>query len=245
MTGREAAGARADWGARDGWVLRDDKTMRERILAPSILSADFTKLGEEIELIEKAGAKYLHFDVMDGMFVPSISFGMPVLKSIKKATHIVMDTHLMIEKPERYLEYFVKSGADLISVHIETLDDPEKVLKEIRDLGVKVGLAINPETDIKEVFPYLNLIDMILVMTVHPGFGGQKYIHECTDKVKAVKAEIERQGLDIDIEVDGGLGKETLKEALDAGANVIVAGSAVFGGDTYANAVELLGMMNS
>jgi len=208
--------------------------MRERILAPSILSADFTKLGEEIRLVEEAGAKYLHFDVMDGMFVPSISFGMPVLKSIKKATNMVMDTHLMIVEPERYLKYFVESGADLITVHIETIKEPEKVLKQIRDLGVKVGLALNPETDVKEVLPYLSLVDMLLVMTVHPGFGGQSYIHECTDKVKAVKAEIDRLGLDVDIEVDGGLSRDTIDEALDAGANVIVAGSAVFK-NTYDN----------
>lgn len=214
--------------------------MRERILAPSILSADFTKLGEEIKRVEEAGAKYLHFDVMDGLFVPSISFGMPVLKSIRKASDIVYDVHLMIVEPERYVEYFKNSGADLITVHIETLKDPETVLKQIRDLGAKVGLALNPETDVEKVYPYLHLIDMALVMTVHPGFGGQKYIHDCTEKIAALAAKREELGLDYDIEVDGGIGEGTIDEAMDAGANILVAGSSVYGGDAYENAKKLM-----
>lgn len=214
--------------------------MRKRILAPSILSADFTKLGEEIEKVEKAGARYLHFDVMDGMFVPSISFGMPVLKSIRKASNMVYDVHLMIVEPERYIEYFKESGADLITVHIETLKEPEKVLKQIRDLGAKVGLSLNPETDVEEMTPYLHLIDMALVMTVHPGFGGQKYIHACTEKIAALAAKREELGLDFDIEVDGGIGEATMDEALNAGANILVAGSSVYGGDAYENAKKLM-----
>lgn len=214
--------------------------MRERILAPSILSADFTKLGEEIKKIEEAGAKYLHFDVMDGIFVPSISFGMPVLKSIRKASDIVYDVHLMIVEPERYVEYFKNSGADLITVHIETLKEPETVLKQIRDLGVKVGLALNPETEVEKIYPYLHLIDMALVMTVHPGFGGQKYIHECTDKISALAGKRSELGLDFDIEVDGGIGEGTIDEAMDAGANILVAGSSVYGGDAYENAKKLM-----
>jgi len=214
--------------------------MKERILAPSILSADFTKLGEEIKRVEEAGAKYLHFDVMDGMFVPSISFGMPVLKSIRKASDIVYDVHLMIVEPERYVEYFKNSGADLITVHIETLKDPEAVLKQIRELGVKVGLALNPETEVEKMYPYLPLIDMALVMTVHPGFGGQKYIHDCTSKIAALAAKREELGLDYDIEVDGGIGESTIDEALEAGANILVAGSSVYGGDAYENAKKLL-----
>ena len=214
--------------------------MKERILAPSILSADFTRLGEEIKSVEEAGAKYLHFDVMDGMFVPSISFGMPVLKSIRKASDIVYDVHLMIMEPERYVEYFRNSGADLITVHIETLKDPEAVLKQIRDLGAKVGLALNPETDVETVYPYLHLVDMALVMTVHPGFGGQKYIHDCTPKIAALVAKREALGLDYDIEVDGGIGEGTIDEALDAGANILVAGSSVYGGDAHENAKKLL-----
>ncbi|MBO5325731.1 MAG: ribulose-phosphate 3-epimerase [Lachnospiraceae bacterium] len=214
--------------------------MRERILAPSILSADFTKLGEEIKRVEEAGAKYLHFDVMDGLFVPSISFGMPVLKSIRKASDIVYDVHLMIVEPERYVEYFKNSGADLITVHIETLKDPEAVLKQIKDLGAKVGLALNPETDVEKVYPYLHLIDMALVMTVHPGFGGQKYIHDCTAKIVALASKREELGLDYDIEVDGGIGEGTIDEAMDAGANILVAGSSVYGGDAYENAKKLM-----
>lgn len=214
--------------------------MKEKILAPSILSADFTKLGEEIEAIERAGAKYLHFDVMDGIFVPSISFGMPVLKSIRKASNIVYDVHLMIVEPERYVEYFKNSGADLITVHIETLKEPEAVLKQIRELGVKVGLALNPETEVEKVYPYLHLIDMALVMTVHPGFGGQKYIHDCTAKIAVLANKREELGLDFDIEVDGGIGEGTIDEAMDAGANILVAGSSVYGGDAYENAKKLM-----
>lgn len=218
--------------------------MRERILAPSILAADFAVLGEQIKAVEKAGAKYLHFDVMDGMFVPSISFGMPVLQSIRKLSDMVYDVHLMIEKPERYVEVFAKYGADIITVHVETIEN-EEVLKKIRSLGVKVGLSINPETPIERIFPYLEWIDMALVMTVHPGFGGQKYIKACTDKIRTLYNEINERGLDVDIEVDGGLFSETIEEAVKAGANVIVAGSAVFNENPYESAKQLLSMLES
>lgn len=218
--------------------------MRERILAPSILAADFAVLGEQIKAVEKAGAKYLHFDVMDGMFVPSISFGMPVLQSIRKLSDMVYDVHLMIEKPERYVEVFAKYGADIITVHVETIEN-EEVLKKIRSLGVKVGLSINPETPIERIFPYLEWIDMALVMTVHPGFGGQKYIKACTDKIRTLYNEINKRALDVDIEVDGGLFSETIEEAVKAGANVIVAGSAVFNENPYESAKQLLSMLES
>ncbi len=218
--------------------------MRERILAPSILAADFAVLGEQIKAVEKAGAKYLHFDVMDGMFVPSISFGMPVLQSIRKLSDMVYDVHLMIEKPERYVEVFAKYGADIITVHVETIEN-EEVLKKIRSLGVKVGLSINPETPIERIFPYLEWIDMALVMTVHPGFGGQKYIKACTDKIRTLYNEINERALDVDIEVDGGLFSETIEEAVKAGANVIVAGSAVFNENPYESVKQLLSMLES
>lgn len=218
--------------------------MRERILAPSILAADFAVLGEQIKAVEKAGAKYLHFDVMDGMFVPSISFGMPVLQSIRKLSDMVYDVHLMIEKPERYVEVFAEYGADIITVHVETIEN-EEVLKKIRSLGVKVGLSINPETPIERIFPYLEWIDMALVMTVHPGFGGQKYIKACTDKIRTLYNEINERALDVDIEVDGGLFSETIEEAVKAGANVIVAGSAVFNENPYESVKQLLSMLES
>lgn len=213
--------------------------MRERILAPSILAADFTKLGEQIKEVEEAGAKYLHFDVMDGMFVPSISFGMPVLQSIRKVSDMVYDVHLMIEKPERYIDIFAKYGADIITVHVETIENQE-ILKKIKSLGVKVGLSLNPETPIETVYPYLEYVDMVLVMTVHPGFGGQKYIDDCTDKVAALFAEIQNRNLEVDIEVDGGISMETIHKPLNAGANVIVAGSAVFTDTPFESATRLL-----
>lgn len=217
--------------------------MGSMILSPSILSADFKNLADDIKKVENAGAKYIHVDVMDGMFVPSISFGMPVMKSIRSCTDLVFDTHLMIEDPDRYLEYFKDSGADIITVHLETLKHPKSTIKKIKDLGCKVGLAINPETPVESLNPYLRQIDMALIMTVHPGFGGQSYIHDCTDKIKKLTEELKKRKLDIDIEVDGGLCKETLPEALEAGANVIVAGSAVFKGEVKKNAKELIDMM--
>ena len=213
------------------------------ILAPSILSADFNRLGEEIENAVKGGADWIHFDVMDGVFVPSISFGFPVLKCVRDCTVLPIDVHLMITEPERYIEEFADTGADGITVHLETLKYPEDTLRKLRDLQVKVGLAINPETSIHAVEPFLNLVDMVLIMTVRPGFGGQKFIDYCLDKVEKLAAIRRERGLDFHIEVDGGICKENLKRILGAGANVIVMGSAVFGGDTYENTRELKSMM--
>lgn len=212
----------------------------EYILAPSILAADFTKLGEEIQTTERAGAKYLHYDVMDGIFVPSISFGMPVLKSIKKATTQVVDVHLMITEPIRYVEEFVKSGADLITIHYEACEDVKATLTKVKELGVKVGISICPETPADVLDEYLDEVDMILVMTVHPGFGGQKLIPEALGKVKELREKLNAKGLHTDIQVDGGIYTTNVKDALEAGANIIVAGSAVFKGEPETNVKEFL-----
>ena len=215
------------------------------ILSPSILAADFKVLGQEMKKTEKNGAKYIHFDVMDGMFVPSISFGMPVLASIHDATEQFMDAHLMIQEPIRYVEAFQKAGADLLTVHLEACKDVEATLSKIRGCGMKAGLSINPETDVKELIPYLESADMILVMSVHPGFGGQKFIPETLDKIRAVRAMLNEKNLDTDIQVDGGIYVENVREVLDVGANIIVAGSAVFRGDAGKNTAEFMEILKS
>ncbi len=205
------------------------------ILSPSILSADFCKLGEQIKEVELAGAKYLHIDVMDGIFVPSISYGMPVIRSIRKCSDIFFDVHLMIDRPERYVKEFAESGADLINFHLEATSDVKGTIARIRSLGKKVGITIKPGTPAQTVEPYLELVDMVLVMTVEPGFGGQKLIPECLDKVRKIRKVIADRGLNVDIEVDGGINDENVESALEAGANVIVAGSAVFKNDIAEN----------
>ncbi len=205
------------------------------ILSPSILSADFWKLGEAIEAVQAEGAKYLHIDVMDGLFVPSISFGMPVIKAIRPYTDIFFDVHLMIEKPERYVKDFADSGADLINFHIEATEDVEGTIRAIRNLGKKVGITIKPATPAEAVEPYLELVDMVLIMTVEPGFGGQKLIPECMEKAPMIRRMIIEKGLDVDIQVDGGIHLGNVEEAIAAGANVIVAGSAVFKDDIRGN----------
>lgn len=203
------------------------------ILAPSILSADFLKLGEQIKMVSDAGAKYLHIDVMDGMFVPNISFGIPVINCIKGNTDMVLDVHLMIVEPERYYEKFKAVGAEILTVHLEALQDPSNSLKKIRELGMKPSVSIKPATKAEDVFPYLELVDQVLVMTVEPGAGAQAYIESCTDKIKAVREEITRRGLNVDVQVDGGINEKTIKTVMDAGANVFVMGSSVFNGNPY------------
>lgn len=205
------------------------------VLSPSILSADFARLGEQIQEIDRAGAQYVHIDVMDGLFVPSISYGMPVIKSIRKVTDKVFDVHLMIEKPERYIGEFAACGADIITFHVEATDRVREVIADIHERGLKAGISIKPGTDVEAVRPYLDIVDMILVMTVEPGFGGQAYIDACTEKVRAVRKMVEESGRPIDIQVDGGIKKENVSTVLEAGANVVVAGSAVFGGNITDN----------
>ncbi|MGN0471617.1 MAG: ribulose-phosphate 3-epimerase [Lachnospiraceae bacterium] len=215
------------------------------ILSPSILAADFACLGEEVRAAVRGGAEYIHFDVMDGAYVPSISFGMPVLKSVRSVTDRKLDVHLMIMEPERYIEEFVRCGADLITVHLETLQDPERTFRMIRSLGVKAGVAINPETSVHTVIPYLSMVDMVLIMTVRPGFGGQKYLDSCTEKIRIVRDAITQKGLSTDVEVDGGINDDTLPIVLEAGANVIVMGSSVFRGDAYENAKHFMEMLKN
>ncbi len=210
------------------------------ILSPSILAADFSVLGEQIKEVQEAGAQYLHVDVMDGSFVPSISFGMPVISSIRRVSDIVFDVHLMIASPERYIEEFAKCGADIITFHLEAVQDPGVVIDKIHALGKKAGLSIKPSTPIEAVLPCLDKLDMLLVMTVEPGFGGQAYIPESTERIRQARKFVEERGLDTDIQVDGGISADNVHVVLEAGANVIVAGSSIFRGDIRRNMKDML-----
>ncbi len=196
-------------------------------ISPSILACDFAKMGEEIKRVEKS-SDYLHVDVMDGMFVPNISFGMPVIAAIRKTTDMFFDVHLMIEKPERYIDEFVKVGADLITIHYESTKDPAAVLRQIRATGKKVGISIKPKTDVSVLMPLLPLLDLVLIMTVEPGFGGQKFMADMMPKVRALRDAVKQGGLNVEIEVDGGINAETAAVVAEAGADVLVAGSSVF-----------------
>ena len=197
-------------------------------ISPSILACDFARLGEEIESIRLGGAEMAHLDVMDGIFVTNISFGLPVIESIRKSTSMFLDVHLMITKPERYIERFIDAGADLVTFHIEATDCPDKCIEMIRSKGKLAAISVKPNTPIEETYPYLDRCDMILVMTVEPGYGGQALIPECLEKAKKLKAEIDNRGLAVDIQVDGGINEMNAADAKAAGANVLVAGSAVF-----------------
>ena len=205
--------------------------MKKVLLSPSILASDFSILGEQLRTLEDCNIKYVHVDVMDGSFVPSISFGMPVIKSIRKDTKAFFDVHLMIDEPGRYIKDFKDAGADLITVHVEACKHLNRTIEQIKEMGMKVGVALNPATPIDSIKHIIDMVDMVLIMTVNPGFGGQKYIESCTDKIKELRQMLDNKGLDIDVEVDGGINVSNIKKVIDAGANIIVAGTAIFGGE--------------
>ena len=215
-----------------------------RTLAPSILAANMLSLGDEIKKIELSGSKYVHIDVMDGVFVPNISFGMPIISAVRKATNLVLDVHAMIIDPDKYIDDFIKCGADIITFHVEALNYERilKAIEKIHSFGKKVGLSIKPNTPAEAIYPYLSLIDMVLVMTVEPGFGGQSFMHNTMEKVTAIKDYAKKRDMSIDIEVDGGINNETIKIAKEAGANIFVLGTAFFKSEITPMAEDTIGI---
>lgn len=207
-------------------------------LAPSLLSADFGIVKEQLEIMEKAGAPYIHLDVMDGVFVPNISFGMPVLKSLRKYTNMVFDAHLMIVEPERYVEELAKIGCDIINIHVEATKNPKEVISKINSLGVKSGITIKPVTPVSAIYDVLSDVDMVLVMSVEPGFGGQKFMPEQLDKVRELKKIKDEKGYKYDIQIDGGITLDNVREVIEAGVNCVVAGSSVLGKEDIEKAVK-------
>lgn len=199
------------------------------ILSPSLLSCDFAKIGDELKDIENCGVKFIHLDVMDGHFVPNISFGVPVIKSIRKSSTLVFDTHLMISDPEKYIKQFVDAGSDYVTFHVEADCDPGRTIDAIHALGAKAGISVKPKTDAEAIFEYLPYVDLVLVMTVEPGFGGQSYMHGMLPKITAIRRELDRIGSEALLSVDGGIGVGTAGITVEAGADMLVAGSAVFG----------------
>ena len=209
-------------------------------ISPSVLAADLSNLASEVKDIEASGADMVHLDVMDGMFVTNISFGLPVIQSLRSKTNIIFDVHLMIDAPERYADRFIEAGADILTFHLEACKDSSDLLSRIREQGVMAGISIKPGTPVEEVYPYLDQCDMVLVMTVEPGYGGQKLIPETLEKVTKIKAEAEMRGLNIEIQVDGGINGENAKDAISAGATILVAGSSVFGKTDRKAAIDAL-----
>ena len=213
--------------------------MKDVVIAPSILSADFAKLGEEIAQVESV-TSFLHIDIMDGHYVPNLTFGIPVVQSIRKISKMVFDVHLMITNPMDFFEPFAKAGADMLTFHIETVDDPDVAIDAIRKLGKRVGMSIHPDTPIEKILPYVTKCDLILIMSVRPGFGGQHFMEESLSRIAAVRKVIDDNGADTIISVDGGICRDTASRVVEAGANYLVAGSAVFSNDDHEKAVEEL-----